>query len=207
MYVPPPGDDRIDVHSGVHFAYPLFEVVITPTNLERENYWCELEYSSPQKNTTTGSPNTTATTTSVRVVSNLFVNTPILELSIVQANGPTDQKDDYVANCNIKYYNPSGNQTYSVSFYMKDWLNSYFLGSYDFASNGSMEFTPRGNPISGLSNFRHGKRFSLPIFDLIYHTASTKPSERQSFYCELINGEDRDQPDYAQYFSNVIKHV
>ncbi|KAH9407541.1 hypothetical protein TYRP_012363, partial [Tyrophagus putrescentiae] len=169
------------VHSGSHFSYPLFDVVVSPTGvIKRENYWCEVDVQINGGSTD-------------NIPSKIWVNTPILELTISSLGGNYHQ-----ARCHILFYNPDrSNRTYAVQLFISNSL----MASFNVRPNQSEEFVPEV-VYTYQKNFRHGVHYTLPTFDFVYYSDITISS---SFNCKLVDGTSG-QADYEVFTSNEYNH-
>ncbi len=170
------------VHSGSHFSYPLFDVVVSPTGvIKRENYWCEVDVQINGGSTD-------------NIPSKIWVNTPILELTTSDLGG-----NYYQARCHILFYNPDrSNRTYAVQLFISNSL----VASFNVRPNQSEEFVPEVVTTHQYA-FRHGVHYTLPTFDFVYYNSY---SNLDIFNCKLVDGTSG-QADYEVFTSNEYNHV
>ncbi len=170
------------VHSGSHFSYPLFDVVVSPTGvIKRENYWCEVDVQINGGSTD-------------NIPSKIWVNTPILELTNSDLGNNWFQ-----ARCHILFYAPDrgSNRTYAVQLF----ISNILVASFNVRPNQSEEFVPEAVNIYQ-DSFRHGVHYTLPTFDFVYHNGYNSHSD--SFNCKLVDGTSG-QADYEVFTSNIAE--
>lgn len=188
------------VSPGAHFTLPTFDLVLSPSRVTVQNYWCELAVPTKDSATTpTYYPDyTTApsyddvdnnnnnnrslhainsisydignkTDYDVIATSNVFVETPILTLSILD-DSTNASGNLYTVSCSVAFLSKAQRgQSYRVGFYAdysRPFGNFAVAPSGGGSEDGISQFISDPNAISYRSVLGHGRHFEYPVFQV-----------------------------------------
>ena len=206
----------IKIHSGAHFAYPSFEVVFRRYMKHSEdelleNYWCELVVlEEKEKEKENATQQQQQQQKPKPLVSNVWVNTPLVRLVISGplASDPTNRT--FVASCQITHLEQSllqqGGPEFTVKLLITEYSYYNELAHFQVPVSNSLA---KSRPVEFNINYiRDGRQVvsqgdgvALPTFDFIYRTeAHFRP---YYFACRL------EQPfsNWKQVTSSQVLHL
>ncbi|KAH9390404.1 hypothetical protein TYRP_023108, partial [Tyrophagus putrescentiae] len=191
----------IKIHSGAHFAYPSFEVVFRRYMKQSEdelleNYWCELvvleEKEKEKENVTQQQQQQQQQQKPKPLVSNVWVNTPLVRLVISGplASDPTNRT--FVASCQITHLEQSllqqGGPEFTVKLLITEYSYYNELAHFQVPVSNSLA---KSRPVEFNINYmRDGRQVvsqgdgvALPTFDFVYR--NEQKYEPYYFACRL----------------------
>ncbi len=191
---------------GPHFAYPTFDLVIKAHEPENnndfnllKNYWCELVV-HPQDNATGANE--------PLVVSNVWVNTPIVRLAISGPLASDPSNATFTASCHVHHLEERIRKgpEYQVKLLLANHANLIpdrynELAVFHVPTHlGPMMFL-RNDSYLGRTAVSEGDSDALPLFDFVYRTWGS--SKQDYFACRL----EDPLSDWKQVTSDRVLHL